>query len=58
MSKKEVQEIVQDGLDYISLLNTDADVMRYHLKFENNEDFEIDNVMKDKNEVIDKSNVR
>ena len=52
LSKKEVQEIVQDGLDYISLLNTDADVMRYHLKFENNEDFEIDNVMNDKNEVV------
>lgn len=52
LSKKEVQEIVQDGLDYISLLNTDVDVMRYHLKFEGNEDFEIDNVMKDKNEVV------
>lgn len=52
LSKKEVQEIVQDGLDYISLLNTDVDVMRYHLKFEDNEDFEIDNVMKDKNEVV------
>ena len=52
LSKKEVQEIVQDGLDYISLLNTDVDVMRYHLKFEDNEYFEIDNVMKDKNEVV------
>lgn len=52
LSKKEVQEIVQDGLDYISLLNTDVDVMRYHLKFEDNKDFEIDNIMKDKNEVV------
>ncbi len=33
LSKDEVQKIVQDGLDYVSLLNTDADVMRFHLKF-------------------------
>lgn len=52
LSKEEIQEIVQDGLDYISLLNTDADVMRYHLKFEDNENFETDNVMQDKNEIV------
>ena len=52
LSKNEVQEIVQDGLDYINLINTDVDVMRYHLKFKENEDFETDNIMKDKNEIV------
>ncbi len=54
LSKDELQEVVQDGLDYINLLNTDVDVMRYHLKFADNFDFELeaDNVMKDKNEII------
>lgn len=57
LSKKELQEIAQDGLDYISLLNTDVDVMRYHLKFEEDneisgEDTELDNIMKDKNEIV------
>lgn len=52
LSKEEVQEIVQDGLDYINLINTDVDVMRYHLKFKENEDFETDNIMKDKNEIV------
>lgn len=52
LSKEEIQEIVQDGLDYINLINTDVDVMRYHLKFKENEDFETDNIMKDKNEIV------
>jgi len=52
LSKNELQEIVQDGLNYINLLNTDVDVMRYHLKFKENEHFETDNIMKDKNEII------
>lgn len=54
LSKEELKEVVQDGLDYINLLNTDVDVMRYHLKFTDNSDCEIetDNIMKDKNEVI------
>lgn len=52
LSKNEIQEIVQDGLDYINLINTDVDVMRYHLKFKENEDFETDNIMKDKNDIV------
>lgn len=54
LSKEELQEVVQDGLDYINLLNTDVDVMRYHLKFKEDDNCEIetDNVMKDKNEII------
>lgn len=53
LSKQELQEVVQDGLDYINLLNTDVDVMRYHLKFKDGiEDIEASNIMKDKNEII------
>ena len=54
LSKDELQEVVQDGLDYISLLNTDVDIMRYHLKFKEDDSYEneIDNVMKNKNEII------
>lgn len=52
LSKSEVQEVVQDGLDYINLINTDTDVMRYHLKFTENNKFEEDNVMQDKNEIV------
>lgn len=52
LSKDEIWEIVQDGIDYINLINTDVDVMRYHLKFKKNEEIEIDNIMKDKNEIV------
>lgn len=54
LSKDELQEVVQDGLDYINLLNTDVDVMRYHLKFNEDGIYDIktDNIMKDKNEAI------
>lgn len=54
LSKDELQKVVQDGLDYISLINTDVDVMRYHLKFTENDNLnsETDNIMKDKNEIV------
>lgn len=54
LSKEEVSAVVKDGLDYISLINTDPDVMRYHLKFKNDLEhpFECDNVMKNKNEIV------
>lgn len=54
LSQEEIKHIVKDGLDYINLINTDVDVMRYHLKFSDTEDaeFKDDNVMKNKNEVV------
>lgn len=54
LSKDELQNVVQDGLNYINLLNTDVDVMRYHLKFKEDTDLglETDNIMIDKNEII------
>lgn len=55
LSQDEVKHIVKDGLDYINLINTDVDIMRYHLKFNDIEDkseFEDSNVMKNKNEIV------
>lgn len=33
MTKKEVQDFIQPTLDYMTLLKTDIDVMRHHIKF-------------------------
>ena len=52
LSQDDVRRIVKDGLDYINLINTDVDVMRYHLKFSETDDIQIDNVMKNKNEIV------
>lgn len=55
LSQDEVGQIVKDGLNYINLINTDVDFMRYHLKFsdaEDNVEFEDDNIMKNKNEIV------
>ena len=55
LSKDEIEHIVKDGLNYINLINTDVDVMRYHLKFRDTEDdseFEDDNIMRSKNEIV------
>jgi len=55
LPQDEVKHIVKDGLDYINLINTDVDVMRYHLKFsdtENDTKFEEDNIMSNKNEIV------
>ena len=52
LSKEEMKELVKDGIEYINLLNTDVDVMRYHLKFKASDNYELDNVMKDKSEIV------
>jgi hypothetical protein len=52
LSEEEISNIVKDGLDYINLLNTDVDVMRYHLKFKAENEFKDDNIMRNKNEVV------
>ncbi len=52
LSQSEIQQIVQDGLGYVNLINTDADIMRYHLKFNNWNEPCTDNVMQNKNEIV------
>lgn len=52
LSKEEVYKIVQPGLDYLNKINTDPDVMRYHLKCRVDVDREYNNIMKTKNEMV------
>lgn len=52
LSEEDVEELVQPGLDYINLLNTDPDVMRYHIGCSVKENGSVSNVMKNKNEII------
>lgn len=52
LSKEEVDELVKDSLDYVSLLNTDLDVLRYHLKCKIDNIPPLDNIMKNKNEIV------
>ena len=57
LSQNEIKHIVKDGLNYINLINTDVDVMRYHLKFseiKNDLEIEDDNIMMNKNDIINK----
>ncbi len=56
LSQSKLQEVIQDGLDYVSLLNTDVDVMRFHLKLKDYaaRDTAQDNVMRDKHEIVSK----
>ncbi len=53
LSEDDVHKLLKPSLAYVNLLNTDTDVLKYHVKcssFHNNS--EITNVMKDKNRMI------
>lgn len=52
LSREDVKSLVQYSLNYISMLNTDVDVMRYHLKYNSDIDIKPSNVMRDKNDII------
>lgn len=52
LSEEQVYDLVKPGLDYISLLNTDVDVMRYHIGCIVNEEDKNNNVMKTKNDIV------
>ena len=51
LSRKEIQQVLQPTLDYISLIRKDPDILKYHIKYPFDE---IENVspMKTKNEII------
>ena len=51
LSQDEVWQITKDGLDYVNLINTDTDIMRYHLKLNSTTETD-DNIMKNKNEIV------
>lgn len=55
LSKDEVHELLKPSLEYVNLLNTDTDVLKYHVKcssFDEHDDEAISNVFKDKNDII------
>ena len=51
LNEKDIEDIVRPGLEYISLLNTDVDVMRYHIGCKVN-NIKNNNIMKTKNEIV------
>lgn len=52
LDKEEVEEFARESLEYVSMLNTDPDIMRYHLKFKDTYEQDVDNIMLDKNQVV------
>lgn len=54
LSPDEVHQLIRPSLEYVNFLNTDTDVLKYHVKcstvdFQNKE---ISNVFKDKNDIV------
>lgn len=55
LSKEEVHELLKPSLEYVNLLNTDTDVLKYHVKclsLDEYDDETISNVFKDKNDIV------
>lgn len=55
LTKEEVHELLRPSLEYVNLLNTDTDVLKYHVKcssFYEYDDETISNVFKDKNDIV------
>lgn len=55
LNKDEVHELLKPSLEYVNLLNTDTDVLKYHVKCssldESSEEI-LSNVFKDKNDIV------
>lgn len=51
LSEDDISKLVKPGLDYITLLNSDMDVFRYHMKCKVQNGI-TSNVMKDTNEIV------
>lgn len=50
LSENDVHELLKPSLEYVNLLNTDTDVLKYHVKCSSfNSDSEITNIMTNKN---------
>lgn len=55
LSKDEVHELLKPSLEYVNLLNTDTDVLKYHVKCSTLDEYDdevLSNVFKDKNDII------
>lgn len=54
LSPDEVHQLLKPSLEYVNLLNTDTDVLKYHVKCSALDfiDEEVSNVFKDKNDIV------
>lgn len=55
LSKEEVHELLKPSLEYVNLLNTDVDVLKYHVKCSSLDEYDgktTSNVFKDKNNMV------
>lgn len=52
LSENDIKELLKPSLDYVNLLNTDRDVLKYHVKCSMLNEERISNVMKDKNDIV------
>jgi len=55
LSKEEVHELLKPSLEYVNLLNTDTDVLKYHVKCSSLDEYDggtLSNVFKDKNDIV------
>lgn len=55
LSKEEVHELLKPSLEYVNLLNTDTDILKYHVKCSSLDEYDdetISNVFKGKNDIV------
>lgn len=52
LSSDDVHTLLKPSLEYVNLLNTDSDVLKYHVKCAVDDGEELSNVFKDKNDII------
>lgn len=55
LSPDEIRELLKPSFDYVNLLNTDTDVLKYHTKcavMDDNMKYPISNILKDKNAIV------
>ncbi len=53
LSETEIKKLLNPSLEYVNYLNTDTDVLKYHIKCEiQDNEAEIDNVLTNKNEIV------
>lgn len=55
LSKEEIHELLKSSLEYVNLLNTDTDVLKYHVKCSSLDEYDdetVSNVFKNKNDIV------
>lgn len=55
LTPDEIHKLLEPSLEYVNLLNTDIDVLKYHVKCfvsDNNKDNNVSNIFKDKNDIV------